>query len=708
MRRSAAAGFLALLAVVCVRPVSATGWAVGGNGLVIRSTDAGQNWSASSPASATLNGVHFVSDDVGWAVGNGGIVLKTTDGGANWLQSSPGSVNLNAVFFVDASRGWIVGDAGRVLRTTNGGTSWTTYTPNPAALHGVFFVNPNSGWAVGNGVVLKTTNGGVTWTASAPTTAVLRDVHFVSASAGWAVGSNGVVLKSTNGGSSWTSSSPTTTDLNSVRFASATLGWAVGGSGSIIRTTNGGTSWTEQRPVTGALQSVYFIDDRTGWAAGQNGALLNTVDGGVSWTAAYPASVTLNGVFFASVPASVRATVTTNPPGRAFTVDDVGYSGAQTFQWEPGVPHTIATTSPQSGAPGTQYVWSNWSNGGAISQTVTPDVDVTYTANFTTQYALSMQAGANGTVEPASGWYDAGASVEISATPDPGYGFNGWTGTGSGSFSGWANPADIDMNGPITEIAAFGTDVTVEVQSVPSGLSFVVDGTTYTTTQSFTWAPGSSHSIDAPSPQGTSPDTRQVFSRWSDGGSAAHTVAPVSNIRYTATFKTQYTLSMQAGGGGSVGPASGWLDANSIVAITATPDSGYSFQSWAGTGAGSYSGSSNPKSITISGPIVEQATFVLGTSPAPPATLTLLPNAPNPFAAQTDIRFGLPQESDVTIEVFDVAGRRVFADVARGVPRGWQTYRLDAAGALSLRSGVYFVRVGTARETRTDRIVVIR
>ena len=42
----------------------------------------------------------------------------------------------------------------------------------------------------------------------------------------------------------------------------------------------------------------------------------------------------------------------------------------------------------------------NWSGGGTISHTVTPAVNVTYTANFRTQYYLTMGHGPGGTVTP--------------------------------------------------------------------------------------------------------------------------------------------------------------------------------------------------------------------------------------------------------------------------------------------------------------------
>jgi hypothetical protein len=157
----------------------------------------------------------------------------------------------------------------------------------------------------------------------------------------------------------------------------------------------------------------------------------------------------------------VQVTVQTNIAGRSFTVDGTAYTAAQTFSWAPGSSHTIATTSPQSGGTGIQYVWSNWSdpNGSvpikAISGTVAPTINKTYTANFTKQYYLTMTAGTGGTVTPASGWKNNGAVVSISATRATGYSFTNWTGTGTGSYSGANNPASITMSGPITETATF-------------------------------------------------------------------------------------------------------------------------------------------------------------------------------------------------------------------------------------------------------------
>src|SRR4029078_9505227 len=164
--------------------------------------------------------------------------------------------------------------------------------------------------------------------------------------------------------------------------------------------------------------------------------------------------------------ANVQVTVQTNPSGRSFTVDGTTFTSAQTFSWSSGSSHTISTTSPQEGTAGTRFAWANWSDGGAISHTVSPSSNSTFTANFTTQHFLTMNAGPGGTVAPSSGWFNSGQVVSISASPASGFSFNVWNGSGSGSFSGSSNPANINMNGPITETANFlapGTTLNVGV-----------------------------------------------------------------------------------------------------------------------------------------------------------------------------------------------------------------------------------------------------
>jgi hypothetical protein len=149
---------------------------------------------------------------------------------------------------------------------------------------------------------------------------------------------------------------------------------------------------------------------------------------------------------------SVQITVNCNPSGRLFTVDGTGYSTPQTFSWTAGSAHTIATASPQAGTFGTQYVWTSWSDGGAMSHSVTtPGSATSYTATFNTQYLLTTAAGIGGTISPASGYYNAAQVVVVSAGTGVGYRFAGF----SGDLSGVTSPQTLTMIGPKSVAASF-------------------------------------------------------------------------------------------------------------------------------------------------------------------------------------------------------------------------------------------------------------
>lgn len=154
------------------------------------------------------------------------------------------------------------------------------------------------------------------------------------------------------------------------------------------------------------------------------------------------------------------------------------------------------------------------------------------------------------------------------------------------------------------------TVVDVTYHTLPPGLQILVDGVVHTTPKTFQWNVGSPHVVTATSPQVGSNDTQYLFSSWSNGQSQTHVIQPPNNkTTYTASFTTQYFLTMNPNSGGTVAPSSGWHNLGQNVSITATPATGYAFSSWSGSGSGSYTGSNNPASITMNGPITQTASF---------------------------------------------------------------------------------------------------
>jgi FlgD Ig-like domain len=99
----------------------------------------------------------------------------------------------------------------------------------------------------------------------------------------------------------------------------------------------------------------------------------------------------------------------------------------------------------------------------------------------------------------------------------------------------------------------------------------------------------------------------------------------------------------------------------------------------------------------------------VGTTPSI-TQLTVLANHPNPFSATTELEIGLPSASDIDVEIYDVAGRRVSEISVKQANSGWQRIPFtgrDSSG-LALASGVYFYRVHAAGTTVTRKMVITR
>jgi len=242
----------------------------------------------------------------------------------------------------------------------------------------------------------------------------------------------------------------------------------------------------------------------------------------------------------------------------------------------------------------------------------------------TTQYTLtlSVSPSAHGTaqanptstpnVTPAlpSGTYLSGTQVTLTPTPASNlYKFSKWTGTTNNNST--TNPLIITMNGSYSETANFVLNtVTVTIATSPPGLSFSVDGTTYTSTQTPTWNVGTKHTIATTTPQRVT-GINYEDPTWSDGGAISHTVtASVGTTSYTATFEVSYQLTTvdSPAAGGTVTPSlGGFYLAGSVVSIQAFPKSGYTFKSWTGNVAKSTSASTT---ITMTAPEKVTANFV--------------------------------------------------------------------------------------------------
>ncbi len=88
-----------------------------------------------------------------------------------------------------------------------------------------------------------------------------------------------------------------------------------------------------------------------------------------------------------------------------------------------------------------------------------------------------------------------------------------------------------------------------------------------------------------------------------------------------------------------------------------------------------------------------------------PESYRLSQNYPNPFNARTVIEFDLPEQSHVTIEVYDLLGRRVEILVAQIKEAGYHQVAWNAADQ---PSGIYFYRIEADEFADTKKMLLLK
>ena len=164
----------------------------------------------------------------------------------------------------------------------------------------------------------------------------------------------------------------------------------------------------------------------------------------------------------------------------------------------------------------------------------------------------------------------------------------------------------------------------VTIASSPSGESFTVTGGTacaaggYTTPQTLDWS-AASCTVQFTSPVSNGTGAQLAFSNWSDGdtNNPRTITTPASATTFTANFVQQYQLTTAvspAAGGAVTAPTSGtFLNSGAAVSLTATANSGYTFNNWSVTSGSATLGNANSASTTVtlsSGPATVQANFI--------------------------------------------------------------------------------------------------
>jgi uncharacterized repeat protein (TIGR02543 family) len=218
--------------------------------------------------------------------------------------------------------------------------------------------------------------------------------------------------------------------------------------------------------------------------------------------------------------------------------------------------------------------WTGGASGNSNPLNIVISSNTSVTASFTlNQYQLAVSAGSGGSVS-GSGTFDHGTTAPISATPDQGYYFSGWSGQGIAISS--ASSTTVSMTENRTISASF-TPLTFAIS-----LAVSPDGTGQVNgTGNYQFGEDAALSASATS-------TGHSFLSWS--GDINSTQNPLSitnidsNLSLTAHFGLNaYSLEIIVNTGGSV-LGEGNFPHGTLANISATPDTGYSFIGWTGDG----------------------------------------------------------------------------------------------------------------------------
>ena len=221
------------------------------------------------------------------------------------------------------------------------------------------------------------------------------------------------------------------------------------------------------------------------------------------------------------------------------------------------------TATPNSG-----YQFTSWSNGSTANPvTVTLNSNTSITANFALipVYTISVSTEEGGSVSSNGGEYQEGTQVRLTATPDEGFEFSGWSDGSTEATRVITASENLTLTATFSElIKSYTLTVTSgEGGSVSSEGGEYNEGTEVTLT--------------------ATADDGYRFTVWSDGSteeSITITLSEDTSIEAIFEMIPIYNLTVKESQGGTISGLGGDYEQGSMVTLTATPDEGFQFIRW--------------------------------------------------------------------------------------------------------------------------------
>ncbi len=93
-----------------------------------------------------------------------------------------------------------------------------------------------------------------------------------------------------------------------------------------------------------------------------------------------------------------------------------------------------------------------------------------------------------------------------------------------------------------------------------------------------------------------------------------------------------------------------------------------------------------------------------------PLRFAALTPMPNPFRGHTVIKFALPEKQNVSLDIYDINGRRVTRLLNGKLNKGWHTVTwngVDSHGR-KMKSGIYFYKLNAGKYRKTVKMMLVR
>jgi len=265
-----------------------------------------------------VDDLFMLNTQTGYAVSGDGKIVKTTDGGENWILLKQANIYCRSVEFINTEKGFVGGfsynqnnDTNVLRRTTDGGATWTDLSPllhrrAKRGICGLAVADANTIYGGGNwygdsAYIVKSVDGGDTWSfidMSFYATSII-DLYFINKDVGFATGKgrfpteSGIILYTTDGGANWEykfhNSVPNEYCWKIQRLTSSIYFASLEDIGNvpakILKSIDGGMTWALQYVATTPynIEGVGFINDKKGWTGGDANFSFQSDDGGNTW-----------------------------------------------------------------------------------------------------------------------------------------------------------------------------------------------------------------------------------------------------------------------------------------------------------------------------------------------------------------------------------------------------------------------------------------